>query len=539
MEFLSKKTWLLIALLWVAISSSAYDFEVDGIYYTVTSTGNLTCEVSGKSDEAGTSLTIPEEVSYMNKKLSVTSIGERAFDSSNIEYVTIPLTIKTLKEGCFINSSLKRIGSLSSITYFGTFCFRNCEYLDSITFGASDETIRVGRECFYGCSSLTKLLIPSNVIFDNSNGMFAEDGYFEDCKGLKELTIDCQDLPQESFMGCSALTEVIIGDNCKTLGSYCFQKCISLNQIKIPSTLEGIGSGCFSGCTSLKSIVIPESIVFEEEHEGRTSGKYYGESIFEGCTSLEEVEWNANVIPLFAFDGCTNLTKLTIGPNTSAIYLGIILTKESGIDLMYSFDNCNIKFLKVDESDNPLRLLYYFKRYTNGTGEWTDELSKDQGYYFQNGLLQIFHNVEELYTARIIDGLKNYKGDEVDYINLKKLIIGSTSYSFGGSVVLKNLEYLESECLTPPYLPFFGFSNSQYMTMEVFVPLESLELYKNAEVWRDFWNLKGVSEIKVITENTNQTIVGRYDLSGKPVNENFKGFVIVRFSDGSTKKIMQ
>ncbi len=72
--------------------------------------------------------------------------------------------------------------------------------------------------------------------------------------------------------------------------------------------------------------------------------------------------------------------------------------------------------------------------------------------------------------------------------------------------------------------------------MIVFVPEESLEAYKANPRWGKFWNL---SDVKSVNDTLEKSVVGRYDLSGKTVNEDYKGFVIVRFSDGSTKKIMQ
>lgn len=490
-------------MLWVAISSSAYDFEVDGIYYTITSTANLTCEVSGKSEEVGTSLTIPEEVSYLNKKLSVTSVGYNAFSNSKIEYLKLPRTVKSLLAGCFRQSNLKKIEPLTSVTYFGVGSFQNCKFLDSIAFGASDEKIHVGVGCFKGCTSLKKIFIPSSVILDDLNGFVIDEGHFEDCKSLEEVTIDCEEASTRCFKGCSALTKAIILDNCKVLGY-----------------------ACFSGCTSLKKIVIPESIVFEEEYHA-----YNGENIFLDCTSLEEVTWNANVIPLWTFKGCKNLTKLIIGDNTSAIYLGKIPGSGNSIS---TFNDCNIQNLKIDISEEPLELLFHESdRYSN---LWHNNL-----YYYkeyQESLLQLFHNVEELYIGRDITGIQNTNPYQIDYKNLKKLIIGSTSYSLGATADWKKLEYLESECLTPPHLSNV-FSTSQYTTMEVRVPLESLDLYKNAPGWENFWNIKGVSETIPLRVDSEKTENARYDLSGSPVNENYKGFVIVHFSDGSTKKIMQ
>ena len=46
------KLWMVMAVVCLSISASAYDFEADGIFYTITSTAELTCEVSGSSDRS-------------------------------------------------------------------------------------------------------------------------------------------------------------------------------------------------------------------------------------------------------------------------------------------------------------------------------------------------------------------------------------------------------------------------------------------------------------------------------------------------------
>ena len=75
-----KTKLLTIALLLCSISASAYDFEVDGIYYNITSSENLTVEVTDYyyKPYRGTVI-IPNTVEYRGKTYSVTSIGDDAF----------------------------------------------------------------------------------------------------------------------------------------------------------------------------------------------------------------------------------------------------------------------------------------------------------------------------------------------------------------------------------------------------------------------------------------------------------------------------
>ena len=46
----------------------------------------------------------------------------------------------------------------------------------------------------------------------------------------------------------------------------------------------------------------------------------------------------------------------------------------------------------------------------------------------------------------------------------------------------------------------------------------------------------GIEEVE--TDKTTPTIVGYYDLNGKLINGKQRGTVIVRYSDGTTRKVL-
>ncbi len=457
MKLITKKLWVFVAMLCTLISASAYDFEVDGIYYTITSTAGFTCEVSGSNTDLD-ELVIPEEVTYLNRSLKVTALGNNAFSGSQIESVTLPQSVKSIKKGCFSNSKIKHIENTSSISFLGEECFKNCGSLDSFTFG-QENTIRFGIRCFWGCTSLESIKIPSNAILDGHET-------FEGCTALREVEIDCKTLPSDCFSGCSSLKTIILGENCESLGPNCFYGCKSLENINIPTSIVGIGSYCFGACSSLRSIIIPESVKLRDL-TNTDSSEEYGYYMFRNCTSLETVEWNANVIPNGAFEGCTSLKSLTIGENTSQIYLGSVPFSGNSSKPHFTFDRCDIHSLRILHNSLPLKLLFIQVRDRSSSImnslEWTG---------YQQELLQIFDKVEELYIAREIKSLKDMD-DGCQYNNLKRLIIGIGNPKFvdpGGYINWKTLQYLKSELPSPPYL-YDVFTTAQYTTMEVEVPI--------------------------------------------------------------------
>lgn len=130
----------------------------------------------------GTTLSIPETVSYNNKTYRVTRVAELNDINGmrNVESVTLP-------EG------LLGIG----------FCaFANCPKLTSINIPRSVKTI--GRYAFSNCPNLSSILIPNGV-------MTIDDNAFRKCTSLSQVTIpeSITSLGNDVFFECANLTTVV------------------------------------------------------------------------------------------------------------------------------------------------------------------------------------------------------------------------------------------------------------------------------------------------------------------------------------------
>lgn len=127
----------------------------------------------------------------------------------------------------------------------------------------------LGASCFYGCSGLKSITIPSSVT----------------------------SLDESCFLGCSGLTSIIIPSSVTSLGEYCFSNCSGLTSITIPSSITSLGASCFSGCGGLTSITIPSSV---------TS---LGDGCFSYCNGLTSITIPSSVTSLgsYCFDVCKNL----------------------------------------------------------------------------------------------------------------------------------------------------------------------------------------------------------------------------------------
>ena len=138
--------------------------------------------------------------------------------------------------------------------------------------GVEYVVISLGYNCFYDCSGLTSITLPSSV---SSLGDFC----FQGCRGLASITIPSSvtSLGSDCFADCSGLTSITIPSSVTSLGDYCFEWCSGLTSITIPSSVTSLGAHCFNNCSGLTSITIPSSV---------TS---LGDGCFSGCSSLETV----------------------------------------------------------------------------------------------------------------------------------------------------------------------------------------------------------------------------------------------------------
>ena len=553
------KLWLItIAALLCSITASAHDFEVDGIYYNVTSSANLTVSVTYKgnsyssySNEYNGAVIIPSTATYNSITYSVTSIGNYAFRGcSSLTSITIPEVVTSIGssafEGCTSldtitlseKSQLKSIGnyafegcsSLTSITIpegvtsIGNYAFEGCSSLTSITI--PEGVTSIGYNAFKGCSSLTSITIPEGV---TSIGYSA----FYGCSNLTSITIPegVTSIGQSTFSGCSSLTSITIPEGVTSIGDYAFYNCSNLTSITIPEGVTSIGSSAFYNCSNLTSIIIPESVTsigssaFEDCSsltsitipEGVTS---IGEYSFAWCSSLTSITIPEGVTSIgdYAFRGCSSLTAITLPEGVTSIGSSAFY----GCSKLYKVINYSKLSISKGSSDYGY-VAYYAKLVINGNdlitvGDFQFYISNDT-YYLVNYIGQ----ESDIVLPDDYNGMSYNIGECAFYscssltsITIPEGVTSIGNYTFSFCTALKEVIFEDgSEALS------LGRNGSIGLFYDC--PLESVYLGRNLSYatgpnngYSPFYNKDMLSSVKIGGKVTAITDYAFYDCDNIP-----------------------
>lgn len=202
---------------------------------------------------------------------------------------------------------------------------------------------KIGGYCFYDCTKLTSVTIPSTVTSMNMNYTF------RGCTSLAKINYtkigNITSISGSSssylytFSRCSVLTNVELppATTSSFTGERAFYNCVKLETCTIPKNIDLTGSQVFYNCSSLKTIVFEEGNVttsldkqwldgctsvetvknfpsgITELLDGKEStSQSYG--AFYGCSSLKDIDLsNVTSIGSYAFYGCSSLPSSSFG----------------------------------------------------------------------------------------------------------------------------------------------------------------------------------------------------------------------------------
>ena len=306
---------VILAVVGVAISvnASAYDFEVDGIYYNIISTGDLTCEVTYKeiTSQAKTYtgiINIPTTVNYKNRDWTVVSIGNETFYNC---------------------TSLAQVTLHSNINSIGDKAFYNCTMLDNVILPQT--VTAIGDSAFYCCSNLNTISLPP-LIKTIKRSTFMNSSL----KGTLVLPDSLESIEISAFRG-TKLTSVSIPSKVKNIEGGAFQSCAELKSVNLPESLTSIGNYAFAECQNLQSIIIPKNV-----------SKIVNDSFY-SCSSLIELKIDSENKTFDSRDNCNAVIETATNKLIIATP-GTIIPNSVTTIASYAFKGVNIKELTIPAS---------------------------------------------------------------------------------------------------------------------------------------------------------------------------------------------
>ena len=429
-----------------------------------------------------TSVTIPS---------SVTAIGDNAFFACvSLSSIDIPSLVTSIGNDAFSDCSALITVDANNPNYSsidGVLFNKNqtilihCPRSKTGSYIIPSSVTSVEDEAFYGCFALTSISIPSSVTsiigrrsFSNCSGLIIVDANnpnYSSIDGVlfnksKTILINCPtsktgsytipssvtSIGEGAFVYCLYLTSITIPSSVTSIGDNTFYYCIGLTSINLPSSMTSIGEEAFWRCQALTSINLPSSL---------TS---IGDQAFEDCSSLTSITIPSSVTSIgnSAFYGCQALTSINIPSSVTSIGERAFRFSSG----LITVDTNNPNYSSVDGvlfNKNQTTLIYCP---TSKTGRYTIPSSVTSIRFFA------FSNCKGLTSISIPFSVTSIE-DDAFYAceNLKSIYAYPTT-----PVDLIDSDYA-----------FYGVDKT---TCTLYVPKNSLDLYKTADQWQDFVNIE-------------------------------------------------
>ena len=527
----------------------------------------------------------------------ITSIGENAFHRcKKLEGIVIPDAVETLGNNPFSGcSSMTSVKIGSGVKAIPTYAFSGCSALADMQIGTGVNSI--DSYAFNGCSSLPIIQIPQNVtnigdyVFNGCNGLkivLMDDGETElnlGSNGSNPLFAICPldsvyigrniTFPTASNTGYSPfydnkkLRTVVISDKETEITPNEFSECSALQAIQIGPEITSIGEKAFYECSKLKGIVIPDAV------------NTLGNNTFENCSSMAFVKIGSGVkaIPTYAFSGCSALADMQIGTSVNSIAtyafkgcfsLPTILIPQSVTYISnYVFDECaGLKTVLMDDGKTELKLgsngsnplfaccpldSVYIGRNINYP------TASDRGYspFYRNTKLRSvtitdketevspneFYGCTGLKNVRIGDGVTTF-GDwafsgcsSLDFFSFGSSVKSIGKEAFSDCTAMNKLYAMTQ---VPPTCGDQALDDINKWECTLIVPQGYVDAYRTAPQWKEFFFMDEVDPdgIKDIEHSPLNIEEAWYSLDGKKLSKPQKGINILRYSDGTTRKVL-
>ncbi len=319
----------------------------------------------------------------------------------------------------------------------------------------------------------------------------------------------CVILEDSTMVGFApnGITEYSIPEGVKSIDAYCFAW-YDIESVIFPEGLEYIGGDAFAECKKLKSVTLPSTIENISSYAFRECTAiegFYGNEKFHTPDNkclifMQDIPWqpawNGPWICGFAGAGITEYTipdgivgienyAFSSGVELKSVTLPSTLVKVGSV----AFNGCsNLEAIYGDMVSEDHRCIIYGNRLENMVAR--KNLPKN--YVIPENITEIgyaaFENCSEIESIMMGDQVTKIEGYAFGWCyNLKSLTLSAGLTDLSDVNFILGSTHLESVYLRAPFPPLYTDTQMDvYPDLTIYVPQESLEMYRTSPYWRNW-----------------------------------------------------
>lgn len=184
----------------------------------------------------------------------LTTIGERAFDATNLRELILPDSVQSIGiYAMYNNLHLEKVSLGKVLTVVPECCFQYCSNIFEMELPNTITT--VNREAFYNCGNMQLDSLPANLRTINNKGFYG-CGSIKIKKWPETLTT----IGEQACAGWHKMDSIVIPSHVTSIGSSAFLNCGKLKYAELPSNFYSIPNSLFQGCP-LETLVLKSASV--------------------------------------------------------------------------------------------------------------------------------------------------------------------------------------------------------------------------------------------------------------------------------------